>query len=57
MLGKGLSEEEFWWCIEKTLFAFEGGKPLNMILDDGGDLTNMVFDNHPELVGGIKRTI
>lgn len=51
---KGLSEEEFWWCIEKTLFAFEGGKPLNMILDDGGDLTNMVFDNHPELVGGIK---
>ena len=51
---KGMNEEEFWWCIEKTLFAFEGGKPLNMILDDGGDLTNMVFDQHPELVEGIK---
>ncbi len=51
---KGLTEEEFWWCIEQTLFAFEGGKPLNMILDDGGDLTNTVLDKHPELVDGIK---
>jgi len=51
---KGLTDEEFWWCIEQTLFAFEGGKPLNMILDDGGDLTNVVFDKYPELVAGIK---
>jgi adenosylhomocysteinase len=51
---KGMSEEEFWWAIEQTLFAFEGGKPLNMILDDGGDLTNVVLDNHPELIAGIK---
>ena len=51
---KGLNEEEFDWCIAQTLFAFEGGKPLNMILDDGGDLTNMVLDHHPELVEGIK---
>src|SRR3972149_7285931 len=46
---KGLNEQEFDWCIEQTLFAFEGEKPLNMILDDGGDLTNMVFDRYPEL--------
>ncbi len=51
---KGLNEEEFDWCIEQTLFAFEGGKPLNMILDDGGDLTNMVLDRYPELVEGIN---
>lgn len=51
---KGMNEEEFDWCIEQTLFAFEGGKPLNMILDDGGDLTNMVFDRYPELCAGIK---
>ena len=51
---KGMSEEEFDWCIEQTLFAFKGGKPLNMILDDGGDLTNMVLDNFPELVSNIK---
>jgi adenosylhomocysteinase len=51
---KGMTEEEFWWAIEQTLFAFEDGKPLNMILDDGGDLTNIVFDNHPELVEGIQ---
>lgn len=51
---KGQSEEEFDWCIEQTLFAFEGGKPLNMILDDGGDLTNMVLDRYPELVEGIN---
>lgn len=51
---KGMNEEEFDWCIEQTLFAFEDGQPLNMILDDGGDLTNMVFDRYPELVSGIK---
>ena len=51
---KGMNNEEFDWCIEQTLFAFEGGQPLNMILDDGGDLTNMVFDKYPELVAGIK---
>ena len=51
---KGMNEEEFDWCIEQTLFAFEDGKPLNMILDDGGDLTNMVFDRFPELAREIK---
>ena len=51
---KGMNEEEFDWCIAQTLFAFEGGKPLNLILDDGGDLTNMVLDHHPKLVKGIK---
>jgi adenosylhomocysteinase len=51
---KGMNEEEFDWCIEQTLHAFEGGQPLNMILDDGGDLTNMVLDQYPELVEGIK---
>lgn len=51
---KGMNEEEFDWCIEQTLFAFEDGKPLNMILDDGGDLTNMVLDKYPELVKDIK---
>ncbi len=51
---KGMNEEEFDWCIEQTLFAFEGGEPLNMILDDGGDLTNMVLDRYPELVSNIK---
>ena len=51
---KGMNEEEFDWCIEQTLFAFEDGKHLNMILDDGGDLTNMVFDRYPELVSGIR---
>ena len=51
---KGMNEEEFDWCIEQTLFAFEGGQPLNMILDDGGDLTNMVLDRYPELVQNIK---
>ncbi len=50
---KGMTEEEFDWCIEQTLF-FEDGQPLNMILDDGGDLTNMVLDKYPELVSGIK---
>jgi adenosylhomocysteinase len=51
---KGMNEVEFDWCIEQTIFAFEGGEPLNMILDDGGDLTNMVFDRFPELTAGIK---
>lgn len=51
---KGMNEEEFDWCIEQTLHGFEGGQPLNMILDDGGDLTNMVLDRYPELVGAIK---
>ena len=51
---KGMNEEEFDWCIEQTLFAFDGGQPLNMILDDGGDLTNMVFDRYPELTKDIK---
>jgi len=51
---KGMSEEEFNWCIEQTLFFGEDRKPLNMILDDGGDLTNMVFDRYPELAKGIK---
>src|SRR5690554_6449798 len=51
---KGMNEEEFNWCIEQTLFFGEERKPLNMILDDGGDLTNMVFDKYPELTDGIK---
>ncbi len=50
---KGMNEEEFDWCIEQTLFAFNEDKPLNMILDDGGDLTNMVLDRYPELVANI----
>ena len=50
---KGQTDEEFWWCIEQTLFAFEDGEGLNLILDDGGDLTNVVLDNHPELVKDI----
>ena len=51
---KGMIEEEFDWCIEQTLFFGEDRKPLNMILDDGGDLTNMVIDRYPELVAEIK---
>src|SRR6187431_2924697 len=51
---KGMNAEEFDWCIEQTLFFGEDKKPLNMILDDGGDLTNMVFDKYPELVEGVK---
>jgi len=51
---KGMNEEEFDWCIEQTLFFGEDKKSLNMILDDGGDLTNMVLDKYPELVKGIK---
>jgi len=51
---KDMTEEEFDWCIEQTLFFGEDRKPLNLILDDGGDLTNMVLDRYPELVSGIK---
>lgn len=51
---KDMTEEEFDWCIEQTLFFGEDKKPLNMILDDGGDLTNMVLDRFPELAAGIN---
>ena len=51
---KGMNAEEFDWCIEQTLFAFTDDQPLNMILDDGGDLTNMVLDLFPELVANIR---
>tara|TARA_B100001057_G_scaffold197545_1_gene198209 strand:- start:368 stop:1660 length:1293 start_codon:yes stop_codon:yes gene_type:complete len=51
---KGMNEEEFDWCIEQTLYAFKDDKPLNMILDDGGDLTNMVLDRYPQLCEEIK---
>lgn len=51
---KDMTEEEFNWCIEQTLFFGEDRKPLNMILDDGGDLTNMVLDQYPELAEGIR---
>jgi adenosylhomocysteinase len=51
---KGMNEQEFDWCIEQTLFFGTDRKPLNMILDDGGDLTNMVLDKYPELVAGIR---
>src|SRR6185295_15265019 len=50
---KGMSNEEFDWCIEQTLF-FSDGQPLNMILDDGGDLTAMVHDKYPELLANIR---
>ena len=51
---KGLSDEDFDWCIDQTIKGFKGGKALNLILDDGGDLTNMVFDKYPELCADIK---
>ena len=51
---KGMNEEEFDWCIEQTVFFGENKEPLNMILDDGGDLTNLVLDKYPKLVKGIK---
>ena len=51
---KGMNEEEFNWCIEQTLFFGGETRPLSLILDDGGDLTNMVFDHYPELAAGIK---
>merc|ERR1719183_2062383 len=50
---KGETEEEYLWCVEQTIKGFEGGKPLNMILDDGGDLTNLVHEKYPELLAGI----
>ncbi len=51
---KGMNAEEFDWCIEQTLFFGDDRQPLNMILDDGGDLTNMVLDKYPEMVAGIR---
>ena len=51
---KGMNEDEFDWCIEQTLFFGKEKRPLNMILDDGGDLTNMVFDKYPELIKNIR---
>jgi adenosylhomocysteinase len=51
---KGMNEEEFNWCIEQTIFFGEDRKPLNLILDDGGDLTNIILDEYPELASGIK---
>ncbi len=51
---KGETEEEYNWCIEQTIFGFEENKPLNMILDDGGDLTAIVFEKYPELIAGIE---
>ncbi len=51
---KGMTEEEYEWCIEQTLFFGEDRKPLNMILDDGGDLTNVVLDKYPELIGELR---
>ena len=51
---KGMNEDEFDWCIEQTLFFGKDRKPLNMILDDGGDLTNKVLNEFPELIPGIK---
>ena len=51
---KGQNEEDFNWCIEQTLFFGSTDRPINMILDDGGDLTNMIFDHYPELISNIK---
>jgi len=51
---KGMNQEEFDWCIEQTIFFGEDNKPLNLILDDGGDLTNMVLDKYPELAKDLK---
>src|SRR6187551_1570374 len=51
---KGMNEEEFMWCIDQTVFFGEDKKPLNMILDDGGDLTQLIIDRYPELYKGIK---
>lgn len=51
---KGETEEEYNWCIEQTLYGFEDGQPLNMILDDGGDLTALIFEKYPELIPGIQ---
>lgn len=51
---KGMTNEEYDWCIEQTLFGFKDGKALNMILDDGGDLTNVVLDKYPDIVKNLK---
>jgi len=51
---KGMTEEEYWWAVEQTLFAFEGGNTPNMVLDDGGDLTNVILDKNPELAKKIQ---
>ncbi|MDQ3015557.1 MAG: adenosylhomocysteinase [Bacteroidota bacterium] len=51
---KGMSLEEYDWCIEQTLFAFSDNQPLNMILDDGGDLTNIVLDKYPEMIAAVR---
>lgn len=51
---KGETEEEYTWCIEQTLAAFPNGEPLNMILDDGGDLTNLVHEKFPQYLPGIS---
>lgn len=51
---KGMNEEEFTRCIEQTIHAFPDGQPLNMILDDGGDLTGIILDKYPQLIAGIK---
>jgi len=51
---KGETDEEYMWCIEQTIYGFEDGKPLNMILDDGGDLTNLVHQKYPKLLEEIK---
>merc|ERR1712025_1418614 len=50
---KGMTDEEYLWCIEQTIF-FQNGEPLNMILDDGGDLTNLIHTNYPHLLDGIR---
>jgi adenosylhomocysteinase len=49
---KGETEEEYNWCVEQTIAGFPDGKPLNMILDDGGDLTNMVHEKYPQYLQG-----
>lgn len=54
---KGESEEEYNWCIEQTLTAFNGNQPLNMILDDGGDLTKLVHDKYPQYLKGENRQL
>lgn len=54
---KGESEEEYNWCIEQTLTAFSGNQPLNMILDDGGDLTKLVHDKYPQYLKGENRQL
>ena len=57
MLFRSESEEEYNWCIEQTLTAFSGNQPLNMILDDGGDLTKLVHDKYPQYLKGENRQL